>query len=189
MGKVLAVNGSPRSDGNTAHMLKAVLDVCRNAGHDTELYQAGGREVRGCQSCGYCHKNKGKCSIDDWVPDLYEKMKSADAIVIGSPTYFSDLTAETKALIDRCGFLSGSDGKSLSRKIGAGVSPVRRAGGIHTIDSINHFFLINDMIIPGSSYWAMSLSREPGDFEKDAEGVRIMNRLGENIVWLLERLR
>jgi len=115
-------------------------------------------------------------------------MKSADAIVIGSPTYFSDLTPETKAVLDRVGMMSGGEGKALSRKIGAGVSAVRRAGGIHTLDSINHFFLISDMIIPGSNYWAMSLAGRDGDYQRDFEGVGIMKRLGENIVWLLEKL-
>ncbi|MDR1703814.1 MAG: flavodoxin family protein [Clostridiales bacterium] len=186
---VLAINGSPRADGNTAHMLRTVLDVCAEAGLDTELYQAGGRPVRGCAACGKCSEHPGRCEFDDWVNGLYQKMKAAGAIVIGSPTYYSDLTAETKALIDRCGFLSGSEGRSLSRKIGAAVSAVRRAGGIHTLDSIQHFFLINDMIVPGSTYWNMSLSLQPGDYDRDEEGVGTMRRLGENIVWLVQRLQ
>ncbi|MCL2368009.1 MAG: flavodoxin family protein, partial [Oscillospiraceae bacterium] len=93
-----------------------------------------------------------------------------------------------KAVIDRTGYISRGDGLSFSRKIGAAVAAVRRAGGIHTLDSINHFFQINDMVVPGSSYWNMSLSRELGDYAHDAEGIRTMERLGENIVWLLERL-
>ena len=116
-------------------------------------------------------------------------MKAADAIVIGSPTYFADLTAETKAVIDRCGYISRRDDMSFSRKIGAAVSAVRRAGGIHTLDSIQHFFLINDMIVPGSSYWNMSQSRDLGDYERDVEGIKTMRRLGENIVWLLGRIK
>ena len=116
-------------------------------------------------------------------------MKEADAIIIGSPTYFSDLTAETKAVIDRCGFISRRDGNAFSRKVGAAVSAVRRAGGIHTLDSIQHFFLINDMIIPGSSYWNMSLSLDINDYENDPEGMKTMERLGENIVWLLKKIK
>ncbi|MCL2360781.1 MAG: flavodoxin family protein [Defluviitaleaceae bacterium] len=183
--KVLAINGSPRPTGNTAHMLKTVLEVCAKSGHETELYQAGGQEVYGCMGCSYCMTNKGQCMQGGWVNELYVKMKEADAIVIGSPTYFSDLTPETKALIDRTGVMSRKDGNAFSRKIGAAVTAVRRAGGIHTLDSINHMFQICDMIIPGSSYWNMSLSRELGDYAKDAEGIRTMERLGENIAWLL----
>ncbi|MDR2502369.1 MAG: flavodoxin family protein [Oscillospiraceae bacterium] len=190
MGKILAINGSPRAGGNTYQMLFAVLSECERAGHETELFHAGGRTVSGCLGCGYCRRNPGKCSRADWVDgELYQKMAAADAIVIGSPTYFSDLTAETKAILDRTGPMAGGDGRRFSRKIGAAVSAVRRAGGIHTLDSINHFFQINDMVMPGSSYWNMSLALFEGDFERDEEGGRTMTRLGENIAWLVERLR
>jgi multimeric flavodoxin WrbA len=188
MSIVLAVNGSPRKDGNTAHMLQKVLDVCAGAGHQTELYQAGGRTVRGCMACGGCGSHVGRCAIDDWINELYPKMAKADAILLGSPTYFADLTPELKAVIDRTGFIAMNDNMRFSRKIGAGVSAVRRAGSIHVLDSINHFFLISDMIVPGSSYWNMSLSLDKGDFQNDAEGVATMTRLGENIVWLLGKL-
>ena len=188
MAKVLAVNGSPRHDGNTAHMLGTVLAVCKDAGFETELYQAGGRMVRGCMACGGCRNYKGRCAIDDWVNALYPKMLGADAILLGSPTYFSDLTPEMKTVIDRCGYMAKGDGNALARKAGAAVSAVRRAGGIHTLDSIQHFFLISDMIVVGSSYWNMSLSRDMGAYENDAEGVATMKRLGENLVWLLDRM-
>ena len=188
MSRVLAINGSPRKDGNTAHMLTTVLEVCAAAGHETELYQAGGRAVRGCLACGACSNNKGRCATDDWINELYPVMAEADAILLGSPTYFADLTPELKAVIDRTGFVSRRDGNRFSRKIGAGVTAVRRTGGIHVLDSINHFFLINDMVVPGSSYWNMSLSRDLGEYEQDEEGMGTMRRLGENIVWLLERL-
>ena len=183
--KVLAINGSPRKEGNTAHMLNTVLGICKNAGLETELYQAGGRAVHGCKACNGCGNHLGQCAIDDWINEIYPKMKAADAIVIGSPTYFSDLTPETKAVIDRTGYMSRRDGSAFSRKIGAAVSAVRRAGGIHTLDSIQHMFLICDMIVPGSSYWNMSLSRSLGDYANDQEGHSTMVRLGENIVWLL----
>ena len=186
--KVLAVNGSPRVNGNTAHMLQTVLDVCKNAGLETQLYQAGGKPVHGCKACGGCGNHLGKCVTDDWINEVYPKMKEADAIVIGSPTYFADLTPETKALIDRTGFMSRRDGNAFSRKVGAAVSAVRRAGEIHTLDSIQHMFLICDMVIPGSHYWNMSISRQPGDYEKDDEGIKTMERLGENIVWLLNMI-
>jgi len=188
MGKVLAVNGSPRYGGNTAGMLKTVLEACEKAGHETELYQAGGRPLHGCTACGGCGKHIGSCTIGDWVNELYVKMAEADVILLGSPTYFADLTPEIKAIIDRTGFISRSDNMRFSRKIGAGVVPVRRAGSIHVLDSINHFFLINDMIVPGSTYWNMSLARDPEAYYDDGEGVETMRRLGENIVWLLKAL-
>lgn len=188
MKKALAVNGSPQSSGNTARMLQTVLDVCKDAGMETEFYQAGGKPVRGCISCGSCRKNTERCAIDDWMNELYPKMAEADVILLGSPTYFSDLTPEMKAVMDRCGYIAGGAGKSLSRKVGAAVSPARRAGAIHSLDSMQHFFLINDMIVLGSTYWNMSLARESGEYERDAEGVATMRRLGENIVWLANKL-
>ena len=186
--KVFAVNSSPRHEGNTTLMLRTVLDVCAQAGFEIELFQAGGRNVRGCMACGACSKNIGQCATDDWVNEVYQKMKVADAIILGSPTYFSDLTPELKAIIDRCGCVSRRDGNAFSRKVGAAVSAVRRAGGIHTLDSIQHFFFISDMVVTGSSYWNMSLSLAPGDYNQDEEGIGTMKRLGENIVWLLQKI-
>ena len=151
MGNVLAINGSPRKNGNTADMLQAVLDVCAAAGHQTELYQAGGRTVHGCKACGGCGTHTGRCVTDDWMNELYPRMAAADAIILGSPTYFADLTPEMKAVIDRTGFISRRDGSRFSRKIGAAVAVARRAGSINVLDSINHFFFINDMIVPGST--------------------------------------
>lgn len=186
--KVLAINGSPKETGNTARMLKTVLALCAEAGFETEFYQAGGRVVQGCRACGGCGSHVGRCAIDDWVNELYLKMKAADGMLLGSPTYFSDLTPEMKAVIDRAGFVSRRDGNAFARKVGAAVSAVRRAGGIHTLDSIQHFFLINEMVVPGSSYWNMSLALSPGDYENDEEGVGTMRRLGAHMVWLLGKL-
>jgi multimeric flavodoxin WrbA len=115
-------------------------------------------------------------------------MKAADAVILGSPTYFFDLTPETKAVMDRTGYISRSDGFAFNRKVAAAVSAVRRAGGVATLDSIQHFFLINGMIIPGSSYLNVSLARETGDAAKDAEGLQTMKTLGENIVWLVKKI-
>ena len=169
-------------------MLTEVLGVCAAAGFETELYQAGGREVRGCRHCNGCSELK-HCVIGDWINEVYEKMKAADAIILGSPTYFFDLTPEIKAVMDRCGYVCRRDGFSFSRKIGAAVSAVRRAGGITTLDSIQHFFLINDMVVPGSTYLNISLSQAEGDYHKDTEGINTMRRLGENIVWLCQKTR
>jgi multimeric flavodoxin WrbA len=187
--KVLAINGSPRPDGNTAAMLQTVLTGCAAAGLETEMYQAGGKPVQGCLACESCFDNPGHCVTNDWVEEAYAKMKAADAIVIGSPTYFSDLTPEIKALIDRAGYLSLSEGGVMKRKIGAAVAAVRRAGSIHVLDSIQHYFLIQGMIIPGSTYWNLSLSRDIGDYKNDDEGIRTMENLGDNIAWLLSKTR
>lgn len=185
--KVTAFNGSPRMDGNTAHMIRHVFSALEREGIETELYQLGGRKIRGCAACYGCAKNKdGRCAIDDVANECIEKMMRSDGIILASPTYFADVTAEMKALIDRAGLVSITNGRMLRRKVGAAVVAVRRAGSIHVFDSINHFFLINEMIVPGSIYWNMGIGREKGEVEEDDEGVETMKVLGENMAWLLK---
>jgi multimeric flavodoxin WrbA len=116
-------------------------------------------------------------------------MVEADAIIIGSPTYFSDLSTEAKALIDVAGYCLRGAGNPLKKKPGAAVISVRRAGAIHAFDSINHFFLINEMIIPGSSYWNIGVGSKKGEVANDEEGMMIMRVLGENMAWLMKRLK
>ncbi|MDR3282801.1 MAG: flavodoxin family protein [Candidatus Methanoplasma sp.] len=188
--KVVAFNCSPRENGNTSHMIGGVLKALESHDVETELVQVGGRDVHGCRACGACFKNRNmKCIQGDDIVNLcVEKMVSADGIVIGSPTYFSDVTSEAKALIDRCGYVTRANGMALRRKAGAAVSAARRAGSIHSMDSINHFFTINEMFVVGSTYWNISLSRAEGDYEKDDEGVKTMKDLGENMAWLLSRI-
>jgi multimeric flavodoxin WrbA len=188
--RVVAFNGSPRKQGNTAILLRRVLEVLEGKGIETEVVQVGGEEIRGCNGCAGCRKlANGRCSRnDDIVNACIEKMVGADGILLGSPTYFTDVTAEMKALVDRAGYVAKGNQDLFRRKVGAGVVAVRRAGSTHALDTFNHFFTINQMIIPGSSYWNLGIGREPGDVEKDEEGLRTMRVLGENMAWLLERI-
>ena len=137
-----------------------------------------------------CKERKNRrCSIDnDIVNQCIEKMIEADGIIIGSPTYFAGPTAETKALIDRAGYVARANDGMLRRKAGAAVSAVRRAGSLNVFNAVNAFFLINEMIVPGSSYWNMGLGREVGDVEADAEGMQTMDVLGDNMAWLLRHI-
>jgi multimeric flavodoxin WrbA len=187
--KVVAINGSPRPDGNTAHALHTVLSVLEREGIETSFIQLGGHTYAGCRACGACGRNKNmRCAIDDGMNEVIAQMADADGILIGSPTYFSNVTTEVKALIDRCGFVAGANGDFLRRKVGAPVVAVRRSGANFTYAAIQFFFGINEMIVPGSSYWNMTLARQPGDYEKDPEGVETMTTLGENMAWTLQRL-
>jgi multimeric flavodoxin WrbA len=188
--KVVAFNGSPRRKGNTAFLIGQVLGELESQGIDTEFVQLGGRTLRGCRACGQCIKHRnGRCANDkDIVNSCIEKMREADGVILGSPTYFSDLTPELKALIDRSGYVAKANGDFLQRKVGAAVVAVRRCGGIHVFDSINHFFTISQMIIPGSSYWNVGVGRDEGDAAGDEEGVRTMKTLGRNMAWLLKKI-
>jgi len=187
---VLAVNGSPRAGGNTARLLRAVCDVLEGEGITTETFQLGGQAVRGCTACYACAENKdGRCVLpDDAVSACLEKMKAADGLLLGSPTYFADVTTEMKALVDRAGFVARVNGDLFRRKVGAAVVAVRRGGALHVFDTLNHFFLIGGMIVPGSIYWNFGFGLREGDVEGDEEGLRTMTALGENMAWLLKRL-
>jgi len=188
--KVVAFNGSARKDGNTAILVRKVFAELEKEGIETEMVQLAGQTVRGCAACGGCYKTKNRrCAVEgDIINDCIEKMLAADGIILASPTYFADLTSETKALIDRSGYVARANDDMLKRKVGAAVVAVRRAGAMHTFDSINHFFLISQMIIPGSSYWNIGIGRAKGEVEHDEEGLRTMQTLGQNMAWLLQRI-
>jgi len=188
--RVVAINGSARKDGNTAILIQRVLSVLESEGIETELLQLAGEQIHGCMACGTCRKIQNKhCKIVNDNVNLYiEKMAAADGIILGSPTFFSMMTSEMKALIDRAGFVSRSNGDLFKRKVGAAVVAVRRAGGIPTFDAINHFFLISQMIVPGSSYWNVGIGLAKGDVEKDEEGLKTMDDLGKNMAWLIKKL-
>jgi multimeric flavodoxin WrbA len=187
---VVAFNGSPRKDGNTALMMRAALRELETHGVRTELVHIGGTMIRGCTACYQCWKTKDKhCAIKtDMVNDCIARMLAADGIILGSPTYFADITAEMKALIDRAGMTSRANGDMFKRKAGAAAVAVRRAGAIHAFDSINHFFTIGQMIVVGSSYWNIGIGREIGEVERDEEGMNTMVTLGQNMAWLLQKL-
>ncbi len=189
--KVIAFNGSPRKNGNTSILINYVLDEVKKAGIDTEIIQIGGEYIKGCAGCRQCFVNKDKKCIfnDDKINFYIEKMLEADAIIIGSPTYFSDMTMETKALIDRCGMVARANDNMFKHKIGAAVVAVRRGGANHVFSSINYFFLVEEMIVPGSIYWNFGIGKEVGDVENDDEGILTMKNLGQNIAWLLNKIK
>jgi multimeric flavodoxin WrbA len=191
MMKVLAINGSARKNGNTSILLNVVLDELKKEGIKTELLQMAGKRIQGCRACYKCIKKKDfRCVIDkDCLNEWMEKMRKADGILLGSPTYFSDVTSGMRALIERCGFVSRANDYMLKRKVGASVVAVRRAGGIPAFSSMNLFLSYSQMIIPGSSYWHVGIGgREIGDVEKDEEGIQTMKTLGVNMAWLLKML-
>ncbi len=188
--KVVAFNGSARKDGNTALLVRRVFEELESAGIETELVQLAGERIRGCVACYQCFERKDqRCALkDDVVNDCLEKMIAADGIILASPTYFADLTSELKALIDRAGFVARANDHLFRHKVGAAVVAVRRVGAIHAFDSINHLFLISQMIVPGSLYWNIGFGREKGEVEQDEEGLRTMEILGQNMAWLLGKI-
>jgi multimeric flavodoxin WrbA len=188
--KVVAFCGSARKDGNTAQLLEAALQSLAREGIETELYQMAGKPVHGCRACMACFKQQNRrCAFDDdIINECLEKIQGADAILLGSPTYFADVSSEMKALIDRCGMVGRANPELFRRKPGAAVVAVRRTGAMRVFDTMNNFFLIAEMIVVGSSYWNVGIGREKGEVAGDEEGMRTMKTLGENMAWLLRKL-
>jgi len=190
--RVVAVNGSGRKDGNTYLLLKTVLDELETEGFETDMIQlADGKPLQGCVSCFKCMAQKNmKCAIEeDPFNEYFARISQADGILLGSPVYFSDVTAGMRALIERCGFVQRANGGAWKRKVGAGVIAVRRAGSNFALASLNYLFLISEMIIPGSNYWNMALGRNPGEVLNDAEGIETMKTLARNMGWLIKKLK
>ena len=184
--KVVAINGSPRKDGNTRLLLEATLKPLAEAGWETEYIQIGGKNIHGCRACGKCWETQdGRCVFGkDIFNEVNQKVLGAEAVILGSPTYFADVTAEMKAFIDRCGVVAMANGSLLAGKIGAAVVAVRRGGAIHVFDTMNHLFQISQMVLPGSTYWNMGYGMDPGHVAEDAEALRNMRHLGQSIDWL-----
>ncbi len=188
--KVLAFNGSPRKGGNTEILLRAALAPAAAAGMETGFIQVGGTGVQHCRACYWCAKQKNRRCVNDnddinrWI----EEIAGADAIILGSPTYFADMTADMKAFIDRVAFVARMNDNLFSRKIGAAVVAQRRGGAVNVMDAINHMFLMSRMIVPGSTYWNFGVGRDIGEVSGDKEGMENMRDLGETIVWLVQTL-
>ncbi len=186
--KVTAFNGSPRKDGNTAILLNEALEQMKGQNIETELVHIGGQAVRGCIACGKCAEMQNQmCAINsDKLNSWIKLMVESDGILLGSPTYFADVTAEMKALIDRAGMVGMVNGALFKRKVGAAVTAVRRGGSLHAFDSMNHFFQIEQMLVVGSSYWNIGFGREAGEVKQDEEGIQTVQNLGKNMAWLLK---
>jgi multimeric flavodoxin WrbA len=185
--KLIAFNGSPRKDGNTTQLMGHLLQEIEKEGIETELVQLSAKAIHGCIACYKCFENQDKrCAVkDDAANEYIEKMQTAQGIVLGSPSYFQDVTAEMKALIDRAGFVGLANGKLYKNKVGASLCCFRRTGGMHTIETMNHFFFSNELIIAGR---ALCVARDKGDVAKDQEGIQQAEALGQRIAWLVKKI-
>jgi len=189
--KVLAINGSARKDGNTAILINLALKELEREGVQTELVQLAGLNLAGCIACYKCFENKDKhCAVkNDEMNGIIDKMVAADGLVLGSPTYFANVTVNLKAVIERAGMVGRANDFMYARKPCAAVVAVRRAGAVQVFNSINDFFLGSQMVVVGSSYWNIGVGREIGQVEGDDEGVQTMKQLGANMAWLMKKLK
>ena len=182
----IAVNGSPRTGGNTEILLQETLNQLDDSNWETELVKVGGTAIRGCLACYKCFENKdNECIIKtDGFNEIFAKLLNADAMILGSPTYFAAVSADLKALLERAGLVAIANDHAFTGKIGAAVVAVRRGGATHAFDSINHMFQMSRMIIPGSTYWNMGIGRDKEEVREDEEGMANMRHLGKVIDWL-----
>lgn len=182
----VAINGSPRKGGNTEMLLKEVLSELDAGGWETELVKVGGTAIRGCIACQKCFENKdNQCAVTtDKFNEIHAKLLRADAIIMGSPTYFAAVSADLKALLERAGYVAYANDHAFTGKIGAAVVAVRRGGATHAYDTINHMFQMSRMVLPGSTYWNMGIGLSRGDVAEDSEGLNNMRHLGKSIDWL-----
>jgi multimeric flavodoxin WrbA len=189
--KVVGINSSPREDGNTSLLIKTVFEELEKQGIETEQVHIGGTAVRGCTGCGICGKLRNmRCVFDDdIINDCIAKMAAADGIILGSPCFFTDVTAEMKALIDRAGMVSLTNGGILKHKASGSVVAVRRGGATHAFDTMNHFLHYMQTFMVGASYWNMAYGLKVGDVNNDQEGLQNMKILGENMAYLLKKLK
>jgi multimeric flavodoxin WrbA len=181
--KALAIVGSPRVGGNSHVLAEACLNVIAEHGIETECVHLADLNISGCTDCGVC-KTEETCSIGDDLWPIYEKMLASHAIIISAPTYFGSAPPEIKALLDRTGFIAHRHGNRFARKVGSPISVSRRAGHNFTFAQLLQWFYINEIVVPGSSYWSIAIGRDPGEVREDEEGIRTIEDLGRNIAWL-----
>lgn len=188
--RVVALNGSARKDGNTAMLIHCVFDELKKEGIETQLIQMAGEPIHGCKACYKCFKNRNRRCVQnhDMLNDVIAQMEPAEGILLGSPTYFSDVSSGMRAFIERCGFVARANAYMFKGKVGAAVTAVRRAGAIPAFCSMTLFLHYMQMFMPGASYWSIGVGRDPGDVIKDEEGIQTMKSLGQNMAWLLKKL-
>jgi len=186
---VLAINGSPKENGNTYAALKTAADELQNQGISTEIVHIGNKNIRGCIACGGCFRNKNeKCVFEDVVNPTIQKMKEADAIIVGTPVYYASISGTLKCFLDRAFYVGGSNGGLFRHKAAAAVAVARRSGEIATFDHINHYFTISEMFVAPSNYWNAAFGRAPGDVLQDSEGMQIMRVMARNLAFLVKTL-
>lgn len=186
--KVVGIAGSTRAKGNTLLLVEEALAVCRSEGLETQLITLADKRIEDCKVCLHCRRKPGECAQDDDVPAIYRDLKAASAFILASPVYFGSVTGKVKALIDRIGWLSSSEGRVFERKVGGGIVVGRRAGHVFAFNELNNFFLHQGMIVPGASYWNVAVGREPGEVAADDEGLATVRSFAANVAWLVKKI-
>lgn len=187
--KVLAINGSARKNGNTDILINRIFEKLNQAGIETEAVQFAGDVINPCKACFACGGKENCVHNKDRFCEIFKKMKTADAIILGSPVYSANISANMQAFLERAAVVCDMNPGLLKHKIGASVVSARRGGALNAVDAMNHFFLNHEMFVVGSTYWNMAYGQMPGDVLKDEEGLANMDNLAENLIWLMKETR
>ncbi len=186
--KVLAINGSARKNNNTDILINCIFEKLNAAGIETEAVQFAGTVVTPCKACFACGGKENCIHQKDIFHAVFDKMKEADGIILGSPVYSANVSANMQAFLERAAVVCDMNSGLLTHKVGACVVSARRGGALNAVDAMNHFFLNHEMFIVGSTYWNMAYGQMPGDVLKDEEALSNMDNLAENMIWLLKKI-
>jgi len=186
-GKVVLLCGSPRRRGNTELVLGECAKVIEAGGLETETITLAIKQILSCTACGLC--SAGECALDDDLNEIIEEIRGADGFIVGAPVYFGTARSDVTAALQRIGMVSMASDSFLSRKVGGPIAVARRGGHTATLQELLMFYLINDMIVPGSTYWNMVFGEAPGEALADEEGMRIVRRAADNVAYLIRKLR
>jgi multimeric flavodoxin WrbA len=181
------ISGSPRKNGNSMELLGVCGEVFRREGLEYEIITLAGRKIESCSACGQCSKT-GRCSIDDGTNEIIDSLRESEGFIVASPVYFGTARGDLMALLQRIGRVSRAGDRFLSRKVGGPIAVARRGGHTFTLQEMLMFFLISDMIVPGSTYWNMVFAAGIGEVKDDKEGVETIRRFAENVAFLIKKL-
>lgn len=186
--KVVLISGSPKPNGNTAQLINECAKVIESRGVSTEVISLAGKKIESCIACLRCSK-EGKCGLDDGLNEVIDKIREADGFIVGSPVYFGTARGDVMSALQRIGYVSMTNGRFLSGKVGGPIAVARRGGHTLTLQEMGMFFQINDMIVPGSTYWNMVFGLKPGDALQDEEGMNTIRHFAENVAELVKTLQ
>lgn len=189
--KVLGINGSARKDSNIERLMKYIFEELNKEGVKTELISFSNKIINPCRACWACHGRKNCVFKNDDFSKIFEQMMKADGIILGSPVYMANISSSMQAFLERSAVVLDMNRETLSNKykVGASIASLRRGGGLNTVDTMNHFFLNQEMIVIGSTYWNMVYGQMPGDVESDQEGIENMRNIGQNMAYVLKNLK
>jgi multimeric flavodoxin WrbA len=185
--KVLLISGSPKAEGNTAQLIQECARVIQERGVETEIISLCDKKIESCTACGKCSE-LGHCSLEDGLNEILAKLRESQGFIVGSPVYFGTARGDVMAALQRIGYVSRKTDNFLAGKVGGAIAVARRGGHTFTLQEMLMFFLINDMIVPGSTYWNMVFGGLPGEVWQDKEGIETIRHFAANVADLVKKL-